>query len=110
MARCLSACVGRLTSKLWPMSSATALEFEYLAEDYGGGLYWFGVILIEPVELSLSSPSEEMRYLGAGESGAEAALVILKEAVETGNMVLHQLSGYVAVQLANEISAAALVG
>lgn len=38
--------------------------------------------------------AEEMRYLGAGESGAEAALAILKDAVETANMVLHQLSGY----------------
>jgi len=72
------------------------LDFEFI-DDGDGGYYRYLLCIHEPAPLITASDAEEMRRLGERDAtGIDAALAILREAVDAGNSTYRQLSTFVA--------------
>jgi hypothetical protein len=75
--------------------SHTGPDFEYI-DDGDRGRYRWLLDLTAPTPLKLATLSTPLHLLNRGGAvGITAALVILHEAVEAANLLLHQLSDYV---------------
>ncbi|MDF2258358.1 hypothetical protein [Streptantibioticus ferralitis] len=78
---------------------AVNLKFEYV-DDGDEGYYRFLLHITTPTSLTLATLSEGIAMLGEPDtSGIEAALSILREAVQAANLLLQQLSEFVAASI-----------
>lgn len=72
------------------------LDFRY-SDDSDGGFYCFHVGLAKDIFAELASYSEEMRKIGDRDAtGLDAAMAVLREAVDKANYTLAELDKYVA--------------
>lgn len=73
------------------------ITFEFV-DDGDEGVYRWLLDIADPSPLKVSTPSEAMAVLGEPDlhrAGIEAAVAILREAVQAANHLVHQLSDYI---------------
>lgn len=74
------------------------ITFEFVDDGDEGFFRWL-LDIVAPVPLRLATMSEAMAVLGEPEaSGVAAAMAILREAVQAANLLVQQLSDYVAAR------------
>jgi hypothetical protein len=71
------------------------LDFEFI-DDGDGGYFRYLLHVDEPARLIVAAATEEMRHLGDRDAaGIDAALAILREAADAGNLLYEQLSTFI---------------
>jgi hypothetical protein len=76
----------------------TIISFEFIDDGDEGVFRWL-LDIVTPTPLKLATMSEAMAALGEPQaSGVEAAIAILREAVQAANLLVQQLSDYVAAR------------
>ncbi|MFF1679468.1 hypothetical protein ACFVYG_25975 [Streptomyces sp. NPDC058256] len=74
----------------------TTITFEYIEDGDQGVFRWF-VDIVAPTPLKVATTSEAMAVLGEPQTfGVDAAMAILRDAVQAANLLIQQLSDYVA--------------